>query len=100
MEGRIDVRHLTKRYGKFVALDDVNLKFEGGKIYALLGRNGAGKTTLLHIINAHLFPNQGQVLVDGENPLENPQVLKKLCFIRESENFKPTLRVKEAHDPL
>lgn len=95
MEGRIEIRHLTKRYGHFVALDHVSLSFEGGKIYGLLGRNGAGKTTLLHLINAHLFPSEGQILVDGEDPVENPRALKKMCFIRESENFKPTLRVKD-----
>jgi ABC-2 type transport system ATP-binding protein len=95
MEGQIEIRHLSKTYGKSVALDDVTLSFEGGKIYGLSGRNGAGKTTLLHLINAHLFPTKGKILVDGEEPSENPRALRKLCFIRESGNFKPTLKVRD-----
>ena len=58
--------HLTKRFGKTTALDDVSLSFEYGKIHALLGRNGAGKTTLLGIASNRLVPTEGRILVDGE----------------------------------
>ena len=51
--------HLTKRFGKTTALDDVSLSFEYGKIHALLGRNGAGKTTLLGIASNRLVPTEG-----------------------------------------
>ncbi len=54
----IRVDHVTKRFGKTTALDDVTLSFEYGKIHALLGRNGAGKTTLLGIIANRLVPTE------------------------------------------
>lgn len=95
IRGQIDIEHLSKTYGKFVALDNITLSFDGGKIHGLLGRNGAGKTTLLHLINAHLFPSAGQIRIDGETPFENPAVLRKICFIRESGNFKPNFKIKD-----
>ncbi len=70
--------HLTKRFGKTTALDDVTLSFEHGKIHALLGRNGAGKTTLLGIASNRLIPTSGQVLVDGEPVTDNPRALAKV----------------------
>lgn len=70
--------HLTKRFGKTTALDDVTLSFEHGKIHALLGRNGAGKTTLLGIASNRLIPTSGQVFVDGEPVTDNPRALAKV----------------------
>ena len=52
--------HLTKRFGKTTALDDVSLSFEYGKIHALLGRNGAGKTTLLKLIAGTIDADEGR----------------------------------------
>ena len=47
MKKVLEVRHLTKRYGQHLALDNVNLTLEKGEVYGLIGRNGAGKTTLI-----------------------------------------------------
>ena len=46
MKKVLEVRHLTKRYGQHLALDNVNLTLEKGEVYGLIGRNGAGKTSL------------------------------------------------------
>lgn len=70
--------HLTKRFGKTTALDDVSLSLEYGKIHALLGRNGAGKTTLLGIASNRLVPTEGRVLVDGEPVTDNAAALSKV----------------------
>ncbi len=70
--------HLTKRFGKTTALDDVSLSLEYGKIHALLGRNGAGKTTLLGIAFNRLVPTEGRILVDGEPVTDNPRALAKV----------------------
>lgn len=70
--------HLTKRFGKKTALDDVSLSLEYGKIHALLGRNGAGKTTLLGIASNRLVPTGGCVFVDGDLVTDNPQALSKV----------------------
>lgn len=61
-------RNLTKKYGNTVALDDVNIVLESGKIVGLLGPNGSGKTTLIKILNGLLTPTSGRVLIDGEIP--------------------------------
>lgn len=60
--------HLTKYYGSKIALSDVNLRLESGKIIGLLGPNGSGKTTLIKLINGLLVPSQGLLTINGEMP--------------------------------
>ena len=60
--------HLTKQYGKVVALNDVSLTLESGRIVGLLGPNGSGKTTLIKIINGLLTPESGEVTICGNAP--------------------------------
>lgn len=61
----ISAQHITKRFGKFTALDDVSVEAPSGKLTALLGPSGSGKTTLLRIIAGLEFADSGQVLFDG-----------------------------------
>ena len=61
MKKVLEVRHLTKRYGQHLALDNVNLTLEKGEVYGLIGRNGAGKTTLIKVITKLIRPSQGSV---------------------------------------
>ncbi|MDP3844254.1 MAG: sulfate ABC transporter ATP-binding protein [Oxalobacteraceae bacterium] len=63
----IEVRNIQKQFGNFVALNDVSLDFPAGELTALLGPSGCGKTTLLRIIAGLEQPDQGQVLLDGED---------------------------------
>ena len=63
----IQVSHLTKRYGAFLALDDVSFTVQQGELLALLGPSGGGKTTLLRIIAGLERPDQGSVLFDGDD---------------------------------
>ncbi len=83
----IEVDHLTKRYRDTLALDDVSLRIEENTIYGLLGRNGAGKTTIMSILTAQNFATSGEVRVFGEQPYENARVLRRLCFVRESQRY-------------
>ena len=62
----IEIKSLTKFYGKFKALDQVDLSFPKGKIIGLLGPNGSGKTTLIKIITGLLKQYQGEILIDGK----------------------------------
>lgn len=60
----LSVEHVTKRYGKFTALEDIELVFEPG-VYGMLAPNGAGKTTLIKLLTTLLFPTEGQIMWDG-----------------------------------
>ena len=61
----IEIKNLTKKYDKKVALNNVNLNIPRGKIVGLLGKNGAGKTTLIKLINDLLTPTSGEILING-----------------------------------
>ena len=64
----LSVEHVTKKYGNFIALEDISLTFSPG-VYGLLGPNGAGKTTFMKMLATLLFPTKGQILWDGEDIL-------------------------------
>ena len=61
----IEVRHISKSYGRIRALTDVSFRLREGEIFGLLGPNGAGKSTTIHILNTLLRPDSGEVLFDG-----------------------------------
>lgn len=62
----ITVNNVTKRYGDFLALDNISLEVPKQSVYGLLGPNGAGKTTLIRILNQITAPDSGEVLLDGK----------------------------------
>lgn len=75
----IEFRNVTKKFGYKVALDEVNLKIEKGKIYGLLGPNGSGKTTMIKLINDLLQPTSGEVLIKGEEAgIESKKIISYL----------------------
>lgn len=62
----IEIKDLTKAYGKNIALDNINLTIDNGSVYGLLGKNGAGKTTLINLL-VDLFPvDRGTILINGK----------------------------------
>ena len=63
MAASVQLNHVTLKFKKFEALEDVTLTLEAGKIHGLIGRNGAGKTSLLSLIAAFREPTAGEVLV-------------------------------------
>lgn len=76
-EQTINVKNVTKRFGDFVALDDVSLQAATGKVTALLGPNGAGKTTLIRIMTTLSEANSGSVLVDDIDVLKKPDEARR-----------------------
>ena len=78
----IAVQDLVKRYGRFTAVDHVNLEVKPGEIHGFLGPNGAGKTTTLRIIAGLLQPTSGRVVVNGHDLGLEPEAAKQsLGFI-------------------
>ena len=73
----IEVRHLTKRYGDTLAVDDLNFTIEKGRIYGFLGPNGAGKSTTMNIITGYLASTDGSVTINGHDILEDAEAAKK-----------------------
>lgn len=73
----LSVRHLTKQFGTFTAVNDVSFDLAAGEIYGLLGPNGAGKTTTLSMVLGMLAPTQGEVRLFGQHLHENPFALKR-----------------------
>ncbi len=62
----IELRNITKTFGHVVANKNVSLSVERGEILSILGENGSGKTTLMNMISGIYFPDEGQILIDGE----------------------------------
>src|SRR5690625_153985 len=91
---KVEVKNLTKKYKQTKALDHVSFTFDEPKIYGLLGRNGAGKTTFMEILSGHILATDGEILIDGENPFDNRQLTESICLIKEGDNFKKDLKVK------
>ena len=83
----IEVKDLTKHFGEFKALDNLNLQVKEGSVYGLLGPNGAGKTTLIkHLIGIYR-QDSGTVLVQGEPVYENPDTKSSIGYISDDLYF-------------
>ncbi len=92
----IEISHLTKKYGKHVAVDDLSLNIENGKIYGFLGPNGAGKSTTMNMITGYLGATSGTIRIDGEDIFENPEkARKKIGYLPELPPLYQEMLVKE-----
>ncbi len=90
----IKITHLTKKFKKLVAVDDVNLEIEDGECFGLLGPNGAGKTTLIRMITAVSPPSAGDIRVDGLDIKKNPREIKgRLGVVPQIDNLDEDLNV-------
>ena len=74
----IQVSHLTKYYGDFLAVNDLSFEIGDGHVYGFLGPNGAGKSTTMNIMTGCLSPTDGTVKIGGFDILEQPEATKKL----------------------
>ena len=79
----VEIAGVTKAFGKTNVLDNIDLKLEDGKTYALLGRNGSGKTTLMNLICTKYIPDSGVIKLMDEEAYENDRVLSEICFMKD-----------------
>ena len=89
----IEIKNVVKKYGKKVALKDINLTVGDGEIFAFIGHNGAGKTTLIKaIVGIHDF-EQGEILLNGKSIKEEPIAAKqKLAYLPDNPELYENMR--------
>ncbi len=92
----IEANRLTRRYGDFVAVDDVSFRIEPGEIVGLLGHNGAGKSTIMKMLTGYLEPSSGSVTVDGIEVERDPvAVQQNMGYLPENLPLYPELTVMD-----
>lgn len=95
----IEIRHLVKTYGDRKAVNDLNISMKPGKIYGFLGKNGAGKTTTMNIMTGYIGATSGDVVIDGHNILEEPELVKRqIGYLPEVPPLYPDMTVREYLD--
>jgi len=93
MSAILEVNNVVKKYGDYVALNEVSLSVPKGSIYGLLGPNGAGKTSLLRIINQITMPDNGEVIFDGEKL--SAKHIQYIGYLPEERGLYKTMKVGE-----
>lgn len=89
----VEIRKLTKRYGEFTAVSELDLEISSGEMFALLGPNGAGKTTTMRLLMGILKPSSGTALVAGLSCFEDRVEVKRLVgFLPDEPIFHDYLR--------
>ena len=92
----IEVKNVTKKYGKAVAVEDISFSINDGEIVGLLGPNGAGKSTTMNILTGYIEQTSGEVTIEGYNTLRKPRKAKKqIGYMPEGVPLYPELTVKE-----
>lgn len=92
----IEVKDLTKKYGDFVAVQDLNFKIEDGEIVGFLGPNGAGKSTTMNMITGYIESTKGDIIVNGYDISKKPKKVKRqIGYMPESTPLYSDLTVKE-----
>lgn len=89
----IEIRNVTKRFQKTIALDSVTAEIREDKIYGILGRNGAGKSTLLNIISNRIIADDGEILIDGEEAVENNKSQEKVFLMSEVDMYPASMNI-------
>jgi ABC-2 type transport system ATP-binding protein len=95
----IEVQHLTKRYGRVTAVDDLSFTVERGEILGFLGPNGAGKTTTMRVLAGYMPPTEGKAIVAGYDIFEQPlEAKRRTGYLPETPPLYPEMTVREYLD--
>jgi len=92
----IEVQHLTKRYGRVTAVDDISFRVERGEILGFLGPNGAGKTTTMRILTGYMPATDGKAIVAGFDVFDQPiEAKRRTGYLPETPPLYPDMSVQE-----
>ena len=95
----IEVQHLTKRYGRVTAVDDVSFRVERGEILGFLGPNGAGKTTTMRILTGYMPATDGRATLAGYDIFDKPiEAKRRIGYLPETPPLYPDMTVREYLD--
>jgi ABC-2 type transport system ATP-binding protein len=95
----IEVQHLTKRYGRVTAVDDVSFRVEPGEILGFLGPNGAGKTTTMRILTGYMPASEGRATVAGYDVFSQPlEAKRRTGYLPETPPLYPDMTIREYLD--
>ena len=95
----IEVQHVTKRYGRVTAVDDVSFRVEKGEILGFLGPNGAGKTTTMRILTGYMPASEGKALIAGYDVFTHPlEAKRRTGYLPETPPLYPDMTVREYLD--
>ena len=92
----VEVKHLTKRYGRHTAVEDLSFSVEEKQIYGFLGPNGAGKSTTMNIMTGYLAASEGEVIINGCDMMREPERAKQhIGYLPEVPPVYPDMTVSE-----
>ncbi|MDH4285150.1 MAG: ABC transporter ATP-binding protein [Gallionellaceae bacterium] len=92
---QLEIRNVTRRFGNFVAVDNVSLAIESGEFFTLLGPSGCGKTTILRMIAGFDLPDAGQILLDGKDLADTPAEKRPVHTVFQSYALFPHMTVAQ-----
>ncbi len=89
----IEIKNLTKSYGKARGINNINLSVEQGEIFGFIGPNGAGKSTTIRTLLGLIYPSEGSATVFGKSCTEHPEVRKELGYLPSEVFYYDNMRV-------
>lgn len=94
----IEVKHVTKKFGKLVALNDISLTFNDGETISLIGPNGSGKTTIIKCLLGLVVPTSGEIVFDGANIRNTSEYRNSIGYMPQISRFPDNLRISQLID--
>ena len=92
----IEVKHVTKKYGNFIAVNDINFTINNDEVVGFLGPNGAGKSTTMNMITGYIEPTSGKIIVNDYDVSKDPKKVKRqIGYMPESTPLYNDLTVRE-----
>lgn len=96
----IELEAVSKRFGKLQALDQVNIQYQAGKSYALIGPNGSGKTTMIKSILGMVIPTSGKIQVDGTPIQRDWRYREKIGYMPQIGHFPENMKIGQLLDMM